>query len=97
MAEGDRQALGPARRAAAPGREGREQLRSQVLYLDLLSQSLRARADRGNDPAGLGRADIEFFLARAARKEHLGEISAHKRRQVIITAGASSSAAVSSG
>ena len=77
-------------RHAAPQRRGERagnNLRSQVLYLDLLSQSLRARADRGNDPAGLGRADIEFFLARAARKEHLGEISAHKRRQVIITAG----------
>ena len=77
-------------RHTAPQRRGERagnNLRSQVLYLDLLSQSLRTRADRGNGPAGLGRADIEFFLARAARKEHLGEISAHKRRQVIITAG----------
>jgi integrase len=77
-------------RHTAPQRRGERagnNLRSQVLYLDLLSQSLRSRADRGNDPAGLGREDIEFFLARAGRKERLGEISAHKRRQVIITAG----------
>jgi integrase len=77
-------------RHTAPQRRGERagnNLRSQVLYLELLSESLRSRADRGNDPAGLGREDVEFFLARAGRKERLGEISAHKRRQVIITAG----------
>ena len=72
-------------------------LRSQVLYLELLSESLRSRADRGNDPADLGREDVEFFLARAGRKERLGEISAHKRRQVIITVGSILNAAASSG
>lgn len=61
-------------RHTAPQRRGEKtgkNLRSQVLYLELLSEPAGARRP-GKRPRRLGRQDIEFFLARVARKEHPG-------------------------
>jgi integrase len=44
-----------------------------------LSESLRARPDRGEDPAALGRADMEAFLHRLAYLESVGKISGDAR------------------
>ena len=57
------------------GRAGGDKTRHHVASLALLSQSLRQRPDRGNDPAALGRADIEAFLARLAWQHSDGRIS----------------------
>ncbi|HEY2673116.1 MAG TPA: site-specific integrase [Rugosimonospora sp.] len=46
------------------GRAGGDKTRHYIASLALLSQSLRQRPDRGEDPAALARPDIEAFLAR---------------------------------
>ena len=69
-----------------PGRGSRkEPAVSGPLPGPALGEPAGARRPGKRPEPSLGRADIEPFLSRAARKEHLGEISAHKRRQVIIT------------
>jgi integrase len=57
------------------GRSGGDKTRHYIASLALLSQSLRQRPDRGQDPAALGRADIEAFLARLAWQHTAGQIS----------------------
>jgi integrase len=57
------------------GRSGGDKTRHYIASLALLSQSLRQRPDRGEDPAALGRADIEAFLARLAWQHAAGQIS----------------------
>ena len=57
------------------GRSGGDKTRHYIASLALLSQSLRQRPDRGEDPAALGRADIEAFLARLAWQHSAGQIS----------------------
>jgi integrase len=57
------------------GRSGGDKTRHYISSLALLSQSLRQRPDRGEDPAALGRADIEAFLARLGYLHATGEIS----------------------
>jgi len=61
-----------------PRRRGRcagDKTRHHVASLALLSGSLRQRADQGNDPGSLGRADIEAFLSRLAYLRSTGAIS----------------------
>ncbi len=57
------------------GRSGGDKTRHYIASLALLSESLRQRPDRGEDPAALGRADIEVFLARLAWQHSAGQIS----------------------
>jgi integrase len=57
------------------GRSGGDKTRHYIASLALLSQSLRQRPGRGEDPAALGRADIEAFLARLAWQHSAGQIS----------------------
>jgi hypothetical protein len=58
------------------GKDGAGPVRAYVVSLAAWSQSLRAvRPDRGNDPAVLGRADIEGFLHRLAYLESAGRLS----------------------
>ncbi|HEY6791153.1 MAG TPA: tyrosine-type recombinase/integrase [Trebonia sp.] len=57
------------------GRAGGDKTRHYIASLALLSQSLRQRPDRGEDPAVLGRPDIEAFLARLAWQHSGGQIS----------------------
>jgi integrase len=57
------------------GRSGGDKTRHYISSLALLSGSLRQRPDRGEDPAALGRADIEAFLARLGYLHAAGEIS----------------------
>jgi integrase len=57
------------------GRSGGDKTRHYISSLALLSQSLRQRAGRGEDPAALGRGDIEAFLARLSWLHASGEIS----------------------
>ncbi|MDN5860225.1 MAG: site-specific integrase, partial [Pseudonocardia sp.] len=57
------------------GTYGGDKTRHHITSLALLSQSLRHRPDRGEDPAALGRPDIEAYLARLAYLEAHGKIS----------------------
>lgn len=57
------------------GTYGGDKTRHHITSLALLSQSLRSRPDRGEDPAALGRPDIEAFLARLAYLEAHQQIS----------------------
>jgi integrase len=57
--------------------------RRSVISIAELSRSLRRRDDRGDDAAALGRADIGLFLARTARVQSAGRMSAHKRSRLI--------------
>ena len=64
------------RGAAAPPRWRRRNVRQKINALARLSESLRARADRGLVPAALGRSDIENFLNRLAYLESTGRSAA---------------------
>ena len=57
------------------GTYGGDKTRHHITSLALLSQSLRRRPDLGEDPAVLGRPDIEAFLARLAYLEAHQKIS----------------------
>jgi integrase len=57
------------------GRSGGDKTRHYISSLALLSGSLRQRPDRGEDPAALGRADIEAFLSRLSWLHAAGTIS----------------------
>lgn len=57
------------------GRSGGDKTRHHIASAALLSESLRQRPDRGNDPAELGRTDIEAFLGRLAFLHATGRIS----------------------
>ena len=57
------------------GRSGGDKTRHYISSIALLSQSLRQRADRGEDPVALGRGDIEAFRARLSWLPASGEIS----------------------
>jgi integrase len=54
-------------------------VRHHIGALARLSESLRIRRDRGEDPAALGRTDMEAFLARLAFLESAGRISTDAR------------------
>ena len=60
-------------------RSGGNIVRDHVKAVERLSESLRARADCGDDPAGLGRADIDDFCNRLGYLESAGEISPRTR------------------
>jgi integrase len=57
------------------GRSGGDKTRHYIGSLTLLSESLRQRPDRGQDPAMLARVDIEAFLARLGYLHAAGTIS----------------------
>ena len=57
------------------GRSGGDKTRHYLSSVALLSASLRQRADHGEDPAALGRTDVEVFLNR------LGYLHAGRRDQ----------------
>ena len=69
------------KRRVRPGRRTSAGLavRHHIGCLVRLSESLRMRADRGEDPAVLGRADMEAFLHRLAYLESVGQISGDAR------------------
>jgi integrase len=73
------------RRRVRPGRRTSAGLsvRHHVGALARLSQSLRMRPDRGEHPAGLGRADMEVFLHRLAYLESGGRISRDARTRAV--------------
>lgn len=58
-------------------------VRHYVGCLARLSQSLRMRADRGENPAALGRADIENFLNRLAYQQSAGQIGTDARIRAV--------------
>src|SRR6266571_3113515 len=57
------------------GRSGGDKTRHYLSSVALLSASLRQRADHGEDPAALGRTDVEVFLNRLGYLHAGGEIS----------------------
>ena len=69
------------RRKVNPGRitGGGGAVRHHVRCLARLSESLRMRPDRGENPAALGRAGMEAFLGRLAFLASAGTISADAR------------------
>ena len=69
------------KRRVRPGRRTSAGLavRHHIGCLARLSESLRMRADRGEHPAVLGRADMEAFLHRLAYLESVGQISSDAR------------------
>jgi hypothetical protein len=69
------------RRRIRPGRRtsGGQHVRHHIGCLARLSQSLRQRPDRGEIPAGLGRADMEAFLHRLSYLESVGQLSGDAR------------------
>ncbi|HEY2551601.1 MAG TPA: tyrosine-type recombinase/integrase [Streptosporangiaceae bacterium] len=69
------------KRRINPGRitSGGGAIRHHVGCLVRLSQSLRMRPDRGEQPAALGRADMEAFLHRLAFLHSAGQITADAR------------------
>jgi len=60
-------------------RSGGNTVRDHVKAVERLSESLRVRADHGEDPAGLDRADIDDFCNRPGYLESAGEISRRTR------------------
>lgn len=73
------------RRRLRPGRRtsGGLSVRHHVNAVARLSESLRARPDRGEDPAALGRADMETFLNRLAYLVSTGQISLDARIRTV--------------
>lgn len=69
------------RRKIRPGRRtsGGLAVRHHVGCVERLSESLRMRADHGDDPAALDRAAMESFLHRLAYLESVGQISTDAR------------------
>ena len=70
----------PRRRGAKIG----DELRHRIRCLARLSQSLRLRADQGEVPAALGRADVDNFLNRLAFQHAQGQLSAGARRRTCL-------------
>ena len=75
------------------GRSGGDKTRHYLSSLALLSDSLRQRPDHGDDPAVLGRQDIEMFLSRLGYLHSAEEISTLTRvlacrevRKLLVTA-----------
>jgi integrase len=60
-------------------------LRQRLGCLVRLSDSLRLRPDRGEQPTALGRADMENFLNRLAFQQSAGQLSLDGRRRVCNT------------
>jgi integrase len=58
-------------------------VRHHLGCLEKLSQSLRMRPDRGEDPTALGRADIENFLNRLAYQQSDGRIGIDARIRLL--------------
>jgi integrase len=70
----------PRRRGAKIG----DELRHRIRCLARLSASLRLRADQGEVPALLGRADVDNFLNRLAFQHAQGQLSAGARRRTCL-------------
>ncbi len=66
------------KRRSTPNRSGGD-VRHHVGCVVRLSESLRMRDDRGEVPAALGRADMEFFLNRLAYLQAAGTITGDGR------------------
>jgi hypothetical protein len=64
--------------------DGGGNVRHHVGCLARLSQSLRMCPDRGENPAALGRADIENFLNRLAYQQSEGQIGTDARIRAVI-------------
>ena len=69
------------RRRVRPGRQtsAGQAVRHHLGCLVRLSESLRMRPDRGEQPAALGRADMQSFLHRLAYLDSVGQISGDAR------------------
>ena len=69
------------KRRVRPGRQtsAGQSVRHHIGCLERLSESLRMRADRGQDPAALGRVDMQAFLHRLTYLESVGQISGDAR------------------
>jgi integrase len=61
---------------------GAGNVRAKISAVARLSQSLRCRDDRGEEPAALGRADIDAFLNRLGYLESAGTISRYQRNVI---------------
>jgi integrase len=61
---------------------GGSRVRVKINSTVLLSQHLRNRPDQGEDPAALGRSDLDSFLARLAYLEAGGQISRYRRNMI---------------
>jgi integrase len=61
---------------------GASRVRGKINNIGLLSEHLARRADRGLDPAVLGRTDLEEFLNRLAHVEFAGQISRYRRNMI---------------
>jgi len=58
-------------------------VRAVIGAVGLLSEHLARRSDGGIDPAALSHRDVQDFLARLARLERAGRLSAHRRAHSI--------------
>ena len=65
------------------GRHGGDKTRHYLSSLAFLSASLRQRADHGEDPATLGRQDIELFLNRLGYLHAAGVLRLHPDRPAV--------------
>ncbi|MDQ2877321.1 MAG: hypothetical protein M3Y33_21930, partial [Actinomycetota bacterium] len=61
---------------------GAARVQAKINSVGLLSQYLHGRPDQGDDPAALGRGDLESFLSRLAYLEATGEISRYRRNMI---------------
>ncbi len=61
---------------------GASRVRGKINNIGLLSEHLARRADRGLDPAVLGRADLEEFLNRLGHLEFTGRIGRYRRNMI---------------
>jgi len=61
---------------------GASRVQGKINSAGMLSQHLHGRPDHGSDPAALGRADLESFLARLAYLEAGGQLSRYRRNMI---------------
>jgi integrase len=61
---------------------GAVNVREKISAIARLSESLRCRDDRGEDPGALGRPDIDAFLSRLGYLESAGTISRYRRNVI---------------
>jgi integrase len=61
---------------------GAAKVREKISAVARLSESLRCRDDRGDEPAALGRPDIDAFLNRLGYLESAGTVSRYQRNVI---------------